>query len=399
MATGRHRIGILLDQPSAANHQVLRGISRFAAHRRDWSLRWRLAANASARALASWKPEGLIQVASDPATGGPATGDGRARPVNHCVIAGAYWAGGAGATVRCDLQAAGRLAFAHVQDLGYRQLACLACSTSPASELLLGFVRAAQEHRIDVDVKLLPAFEESLEGHLAHDPDVAQWIRDLPRPSAMFIACDRLAANVCELIHDVGLSIPDDLALIACGNDDVAARLARPALSTVELPLEQVGFRAAEQLCEIMTGQPAHEIVVSPTRISRRRSSERLAIDDPHVRLALDFIHRNAHRPIRVTDVLYVVDNSRRSLEQRFRKRMGRTIMEEIRRARVHLAIRLLTETSVSVSEVAKLSGLSSATQLGMLVRRYTGKTPLAHRRGACASRFKKGKQDALFAC
>jgi LacI family transcriptional regulator len=76
-----------------------------------------------------------------------------------------------------------------------------------------------------------------------------------------------------------------------------------------------------------------------------------------------------------------VVDNSRRSLEQRFRKQVGRTIMEEIRRAHIRLALKLLAETHVPMSEVAKRCGLTSATQLGALVRRYTGKTPLAQRR------------------
>jgi DNA-binding LacI/PurR family transcriptional regulator len=199
-------------------HTVLRGISRFAAHRRDWSLRWRLARGESIRELTRWNPDGLIHVASE------------ASPiqeshlsVRHCVVAGACWADGAGATVRCDLQAAGKLAFAHLQDHGYRQLACLASYTSQARELKLGFVRAAKEHGLDVDVKLLHGRGDDYEGHLDHNSGVADWIRELPRPSAMFVACDRMAANVCELIHDVGLSIPDDLSLVACGNDDVAA--------------------------------------------------------------------------------------------------------------------------------------------------------------------------------
>jgi LacI family transcriptional regulator len=72
---------------------------------------------------------------------------------------------------------------------------------------------------------------------------------------------------------------------------------------------------------------------------------------------------------------------SRRSLEQRFLKALGRTPAAEILRAQVEVAKQMLTETNESMPRVALAAGFSSAKQLGASFHHETGITPTAYRR------------------
>jgi LacI family transcriptional regulator len=66
-------------------------------------------------------------------------------------------------------------------------------------------------------------------------------------PSAIFAASDDLAIGAVQAIEHRGLSVPNDLAVI--GFDDIPfSNQMMPRLSTVRLPLEEMGRRAADLL-------------------------------------------------------------------------------------------------------------------------------------------------------
>ena len=92
----------------------------------------------------------------------------------------------------------------------------------------------------------------------------------------------------------------------------------------------------------------------------------------------MQFIRAHAHQPIGVRDVLKAAHSSRPALEQKFRRMLHRTIMEEIRCARLDLALQLIADDSVSLNHIAPRCGLSTSTQLSQLTRRY-----LAQRRSS----------------
>ena len=74
---------------------------------------------------------------------------------------------------------------------------------------------------------------------------------------------------------------------------------------------------------------------------------------------------------------------SRRSLEQRFRKALGRTPAAEIRRAQIEVAKQMLAETDEGMARVALAAGFSNAKQLGGIFHEQAGMTPTAYRRQA----------------
>ncbi|MCP2341740.1 LacI family DNA-binding transcriptional regulator [Actinomadura rupiterrae] len=74
------------------------------------------------------------------------------------------------------------------------------------------------------------------------------------RPDAVVCADDQIALGVLLAAEELGLSVPADVAVT--GWDDImAARHARPALTTVRQPMRELGARAARALDELIGGE------------------------------------------------------------------------------------------------------------------------------------------------
>jgi LacI family transcriptional regulator len=154
-------------------------------------------------------------------------------------------------------------------------------------------------------------------------------------------------------------------------------------LSSVIVPAERIGYEAAALLERMLSGErpPAEPILLPPPGVVTRRSTEVLAIDDPHVTAAVRFIREHAHLSVQVADVFDQVPVGRRWLERAFRKVLGRGIWAEIRRVHLERAKRLLTETDLSIEALAVQSGFSDFRHLAVVFRKELGLSPTAYRR------------------
>ncbi len=76
---------------------------------------------------------------------------------------------------------------------------------------------------------------------------------------------------------------------------------------------------------------------------------------------AVQFIRAHAAEQIRVDQVLDHVPLSRRALELRFKKALGRSQLQEITRARLHRAMRLLVDTDWPMPDIADATGFATA--------------------------------------
>ena len=88
----------------------------------------------------------------------------------------------------------------------------------------------------------------------------------------------------------------------------------------------------------------------------------------------------NAGRQITVDSVVEEVGITRRGLERKFRSVLGKSPLEEIRGAHLDRARLLLSQTSLSVKQVAQQSGFASVTWFTTAFRDMTGKSPAAYR-------------------
>jgi len=174
--------------------------------------------------------------------------------------------------------------------------------------------------------------------------DLGAWLADRPRPLAVLAANDETGEAVVGHCRARGLAVPEEVAVVGVDNDDVRCELAAVPLSSVALGTRRIGYEAAAVLDRLMAGgpPPPGPVLIEPTGVVERRSSDAVAVDDPDVAAAVRFIAARAAEPIDVEDVARAVAVGRRALERRFRAALGRSPHDEIQRAHVGRASRLL---------------------------------------------------------
>jgi LacI family transcriptional regulator len=212
---------------------------------------------------------------------------------------------------------------------------------------------------------------------------IIEWLRGLPKPCGVFTCADHWARIVARYVRLAGLRVPDDIALIGVDNDVVECELLAPPLSSVMVPWPELGHQAAKLIQRLLQGQRVERQrwVAPPIAVVPRRSSEVFAIEDALVAKAVHWIRQHAHQRLNVPMVAAAVGGGRKRLERRFRRTLDRTVQEEIRRARVEIAKKLLRMSRAGLVEIAKQSGFSNAALLSVAFKREVGMPPGVYRR------------------
>ena len=92
------------------------------------------------------------------------------------------------------------------------------------------------------------------------------------RPDALITGNDNMAVGAYRAIHELGLKIPDDIA-IASFNDISVAQFLNPPLSTMRLPSEEIGENAVDLLLERVAGRELAKRIILAARMIWRGSS------------------------------------------------------------------------------------------------------------------------------
>lgn len=216
------------------------------------------------------------------------------------------------------------------------------------------------------------------------DRGLMQWIAALPRPVGV-LAFTHFSERVLFACRNVGLRVPADVAVLGISEDTTACQAADPQLSTILLPMRRIGIEAARLLEELMSGKPAPNapLLFPPSDILTRRSSDLLTSSDPIVTEAIRYIDQHIDNDLTVEDLLGHLNISRRSLEQRFRKALGFAPREQIRRAKIERARKLLCEPEIPLADVAAACGMRDISYLGRWIKKSTGLTPTQFREHA----------------
>lgn len=173
-------------------------------------------------------------------------------------------------SVSAENVASARALVTHLaRDHGYGSMAFLgdAVTSADTSQRWDGFRAGLRAAGLAVPRRPVPCpFDEQGGREAAH-----RLLRERP-PRALVCANDEIALGAIGAAESLGLRVPDDVAIT--GWDDVmAARHARPALTTVRQPMRALGAWAARRLHERVTGdssEPRHEVL--PTQLVRRAS-------------------------------------------------------------------------------------------------------------------------------
>jgi LacI family transcriptional regulator len=284
-------------------------------------------------------------------------------------------------TVCCDHSEIGRLAVRHFIERHYRSFAFCGRPKCEYSRLQEQAYREALAHA-GFGCAGYPHSKSKARNWLEEYSEIQSWVRRLPRPVAV-LACDDIRGrDVLLACERLDIRVPDDLAVLGSVNDTLLCSTCQPPLASVAIPAVEIGYRAAQLAQRLMMGgkPPTQPILVEPSGIVQRRSSDSLAVDDADVVAAANFIRDNCSKPFVVRDLLNVVPVSRRSLERKFRKVLGRTPQAEILRCRLQQAESLLTQTDMKVSSIGRAAGFSGYLQFIRCFRRKSGATPTEYR-------------------
>jgi len=218
-------------------------------------------------------------------------------------------------------------------------------------------------------------------------PRLRQFVRELPKPCGIFAVNDHMGYEILAACASEGISVPNEISVVAVDNQDIFCENSTPPLSSVALDFFGSGFASAELLDNIIHGQAKRGECrrYAVIGLARRASSRRLRVVDAAVTAALEKIRLHACEGFSSADILKDFGCSRRQAEMRFRKAAGCSVLNEIHRVRFARACELLKSTRASVGAVANMCGYRHSVFLVKLFHRLIGQSPDEWRRQVTA--------------
>ena len=91
-------------------------------------------------------------------------------------------------------------------------------------------------------------------------------------PDAIFAGSDSLASVVLGMLYSMGLRCPRDIGVIGFNNINLSSHMI-PPLTTVDIPVEQIGIAAARRILDMIQGRRESPCkILFPTKLVKRES-------------------------------------------------------------------------------------------------------------------------------
>lgn len=181
--------------------------------------------------------------------------------------------------VGVDDELVGRIGTEHLIVNGYRTIAHIAgAHVSPAVGRLEGYRRALSRHNLDIPADyVIQRSQADDSGDVTGYQSMKTLLGLDPRPDAVFCYNDSAAVGAMKAILDSGLRIPQDVALVGCG-DTRYCDVLRVPLSSVGQDTHRLGDCAAGLVLSLIDAQGLvipKTILVEPTLVARASSAPR----------------------------------------------------------------------------------------------------------------------------
>lgn len=216
------------------------------------------------------------------------------------------------------------------------------------------------------------AFKDALAGETVRvfDPakqqggrdSAARWLRALPKPCAVFACCDDTAWEVLDTCQELGLRVPEDVAVLGVNDDPALCERSAPRLSSVRPDFAAEGRLAAALLDTMMDGSrpgPSWPVrrTVAIAGVTRRESTATPGAGASLVARTMDWLRAHATEGVRVGDAARSMHVSASLLERRFRETLGTSVYEMALRLRLDEVRRRLRETDDTIAEITEACG------------------------------------------
>ncbi len=363
------RIGLVFDTRFAWARGEVSGVIAYA---RSLKLPWIFAGGDDApstwRMLRRWKPAGIVGAIPP-------------KSMRHIPWVVPLTPDRAGVTV-LDNAAIGQLAAEHLLERGFRHLAFVGEKNATYSAArAAGFMKClklGQNNPMSTTFHQIELPPSGVDDWRPVDPKLVDWLKTLPRPIGILACRDLRAREVAQACRAAHIQVPEQAAIIGVDNDELLCELTAPPLSSIRVPWQQIGYHMGAQLHCHLQGRPWEKplLPIAPNGIHIRHSSDIYAVADDVVAKICHHIQIHSHEPLLVGNLAQTAGISRRGLERRFRRELGRSPHAEIQRLRLKHAQKLLRETSLPMKAIAEQSGWSSVQRFMAIFKAKTGKTP-----------------------
>lgn len=287
-------------------------------------------------------------------------------------------------TIAVDTDDAGVAAAAaeHFLQRGYQQFAFFGRHTGLWSlQREAAFVERIEAAGCAVEVLRARLISASKGDSRFDTVDVLPWLEALPKPVAIFAANDHFARHLLEQCRIAGIRVPQECAVLGVGADSYVCELVNPSLSSVALGFQQAGYLAAQALDQQMRDGQADSLRITARagHVVLRRSTDALAVNDPVLARALQYLQKRSHCAVEVKDVAAHIGVSRRNLEHRFRKGMDTSVLKYHRSLRAKHIAQVLLESKLPLEAISEQCGFSEPGNLTRFFKSVTGESPSAY--------------------
>ncbi len=175
-------------------------------------------------------------------------------------------------TIHIDDEAAIRNSVKYIYGLGHRRIGFITGNLRhfAGTERLKGYYEGLKELELSLNEDWI------FEGNWREDTGYAaatHFLKTETKPTAIVASNDQMAIGAIKCIQDDGLDVPRDVSVIGC-NDIAGAIDVKPALTTIKIPMTQLGSKAAEYMITLLEGdEPASRNYIIPTELIVRKST------------------------------------------------------------------------------------------------------------------------------
>lgn len=188
----------------------------------------------------------------------PAQIDWLARYSRHVVFADSIPANEEFDAVASDLSVAMRKLLAALTQKGYQRIAYIGwagrADSDPLSEIRCRSYRDWMQTHAQFDPALCITRPNPEHNNEQLGYELTKRLLSKAKPDAIVTCNDNVAIGTYRMLNELGVSIPDDIA-VASFNDIPTAQFLNPPLTTMRLPAEQIGETAVDLLQERLAGR------------------------------------------------------------------------------------------------------------------------------------------------
>lgn len=140
----------------------------------------------------------------------------------------------------------------HLIGLGHKRIAVISglFNSNPSRERFNGYYQAIMDNQLEFDPSLINTGDWEFESGLRLTSELISMAN---RPTAILAMNDNMAAGAIDACKDKGLRVPEDISIIGFDDREFSSYIS-PRLTTMKLPLHEMGAEAMSSIMDILAG-------------------------------------------------------------------------------------------------------------------------------------------------